>query len=173
MTTEIKPPATSPREKCTRKHLLGKKGSVTRPLKICKPAFILLSLPASPPQVLAGQCLSLPLKKKETKKKKRGTKGRRGRRARAPDPNARHGFGREARGSGKVIRMVRKRWRGDAPYFSTVWPLLCIIPHLARARASPEMPCARGDIPPKPKRASARAIHRGLALQEKTNNAEM
>lgn len=32
-----------------------------------------------------------------------------------------------------VIRMVRKRWRGVAPYFYTVWPLLCIIPHLARS----------------------------------------
>lgn len=29
--------------------------------------------------------------------------------------------------------MVRKRWRGVAPYFYTVWPLLCIIPHLARS----------------------------------------
>lgn len=32
-----------------------------------------------------------------------------------------------------VIRMVRKRWRGVAPYFYTVWPLFCIIPHLARS----------------------------------------
>lgn len=32
-----------------------------------------------------------------------------------------------------VIRMVRKRWRGVAPYFYTVWPLLYIIPHLARS----------------------------------------
>lgn len=32
-----------------------------------------------------------------------------------------------------VIRIVRKRWRGVAPYFYTVWPLLCIIPHLARS----------------------------------------
>lgn len=29
--------------------------------------------------------------------------------------------------------MVRKRWRRVAPYFYTVWPLLCIIPHLARS----------------------------------------
>lgn len=28
--------------------------------------------------------------------------------------------------------MVRKRWRRVAPYFYTVWPLFCIIPHLAR-----------------------------------------
>lgn len=40
-----------------------------------------------------------------------------------------------------VIRMVRKRWRGVAPYFYTVWPLLCIIPHLARS--SSEMPRTR------------------------------
>lgn len=33
----------------------------------------------------------------------------------------------------RVIRMVRKRWRGVAPYFYTVWPLFCIIPHLARS----------------------------------------
>lgn len=34
--------------------------------------------------------------------------------------------------------MVRKRWRRVAPYFYTVWPLLCIIQHLARSH--PEMP---------------------------------
>lgn len=33
----------------------------------------------------------------------------------------------------KVIRMSRKRWRRVAPYFYTVWPVLCIIPHLARS----------------------------------------
>jgi len=45
-----------------------------------------------------------------------------------------------------VIRMVRKRWRGVAPYFYTVWPLLCIIPHLARS--SLEMPARAMQISP-------------------------
>lgn len=39
----------------------------------------------------------------------------------------------EGRWKKGVIRMVRKRWRGVAPYFYTVWPLFCIIPHLARS----------------------------------------
>lgn len=39
----------------------------------------------------------------------------------------------EFAGLWQVIRMVRKRWRGVAPYFYTVWPLLCIILHLARS----------------------------------------
>lgn len=33
----------------------------------------------------------------------------------------------------QVIRMARKRWRRVVPYFYTVWPVLCIIPHLARS----------------------------------------
>lgn len=42
---------------------------------------------------------------------------------------------------GEVIRMVRKRWRGVAPYFYTVWPLLCIIPHLARSSRDADSVC--------------------------------
>ena len=49
--------------------------------------------------------------------------------------------GLEEAGWKGVIRMVRKRWRGVAPYFYTVWPLLCIIPHLARSSRDADSLC--------------------------------
>lgn len=54
--------------------------------------------------------------------------------------------------------MVRKRWRGVAPYFYTVWPLLCIIPHLARSR--PEMPARAMQISPPLKTRTYQAFRR-------------
>lgn len=68
--------------------------------------------------------------------------------------------------------MVRKRWRvGDAPYFSTVWPLLCIIPHLAPTIFPP---------PPAPELRykarsqncfSSRRIHRRAGKDEQCESA--
>lgn len=47
--------------------------------------------------------------------------------------------------------MVRKRWRGVAPYFYTVWPLLCIIPHLARSSRDADSVCRSfSTLEPKP-----------------------